>query len=95
MQTLGLDNKVRMKLIPQLKGPCRGRRGQQALTKKFTLVWCIEYETGGFFTFSYYRKQDAINAMKLMRQYGTDTVRYRDFNIVSDVDKTMHVFPKE
>lgn len=91
---LVLDSRVKMKVVPQVSGAKPARRGQRAITKN-TLLWCIEYETGGFFTFSYYRKMDAIKAIQTMKAYGTDTVRYRDFNIVKDVTKTLHVFPKE
>lgn len=91
-----LDNKVKMRVIPQIAGPKHARRGQRAL-KKNTLLWCIEYlnQSGGIFTFAYYRKMDAINAMNLMRQYGTDTERYYGFNVVKDVNKALHVMPKE
>ena len=91
---MALDDKVQMKIVPQVSGPKPGRRGQRKLTKN-TLLWCIEYSTGGFFTFSYYRKMDAIKVMNLMKQYGTDTEKYRDFNIVPNVDRTMHVMPNE
>lgn len=88
-----LDSKVKMTVAPYLRYQANARRGQKAV-KKPTVFWCIVYEYGGMFTFSYYRKSDAINAMNLMKQYGTDTVRYRDFNIVKDVNSTLHVWPK-
>src|SRR6266850_7172500 len=89
-----LDDKVAMKIIPQISGPKHARRGQPAI-KKNTLLWCIAYENGGIFTFSYYRKMDAIKCIKLMKQYGTDTERYRQFNVVKDISNTLHVFPDD
>lgn len=89
-----LDDKVTMRIIPQISGPKNARRGQRAI-KKNTLLWCIEYEDGGIFTFAYYRKMDAINCIRMMKKYGTNTERYKQFNIVKDVDSALHVFPKE
>lgn len=89
-----LDSKVKMRVVPKIRNFANARRGQKAVLKP-TLFWCIEYETGGYFTFSYYRKLDAIKAMNLMKGYGTDTIRYRDFNIVGTIDKTLHVWPKD
>lgn len=90
-----LDARVKMRIIPQVKGPCSARRGQAAL-KKNTLLWCIEYlPMGGIFTYAYYRKSDAIKVMNLSKHYGTDTERYRQFNTVSDVSKALHVMPME
>jgi hypothetical protein len=91
---MNLDDRVKMKIIPQISGRKNARRGQRAITKP-TLLWCIEYENGGLFTFSYYRKLDAIQVIQRMKQYGTDTERYRQFNVVKNVDHTMHVFPKD
>jgi hypothetical protein len=90
---MNLDNKVKMRVIPLVTKRTRhARRGQKALIKP-TLLWCIEYESGGLFSYGYYRKLDAMKVMRAMEMSGTDTVRYRDFNVVSHVDHTMHVWP--
>ncbi len=67
-----------------------GRRGSPAVFSG-TTVYVIRYASGGFFTYSYMSYADAGNAVQMMREQGTDTERYRQFNVVMDPERTLHV----
>ena len=70
-----------------------GRRGSPAISKG-TKLYAIKYSIGGYFTYSYQSKQDAINAIENMIRYESDNMRFYPFNLARELDDTMHVAPK-
>lgn len=67
-----------------------GRRGSPRLPSGINL-YCIKYELGGYFTYSYLNRLEAEFVMRAMQEHGTDTQRYYDFNVVDEPEKTLHV----
>ena len=71
-----------------------GRRGSPAIPRGTTL-YAIKYSVGGYFTYSYQNQDDAIASIKNMIKYDTDNMRFYPFNVVSELDDTLHVAPKK
>jgi hypothetical protein len=55
--------------------------------------YAIEYDKGGFFTYSYLESADAVRVMKGMIVEGTDTEQYYPFNVKTDIQDTIPVAP--
>lgn len=74
--------------------PHHGRRGSPKIPTG-TKLYAIKYDTGGYYTYSYQDKNDAINCIENSKLYKTDTEYYREWNVVKDMEDTMHVSPRK
>ena len=70
-----------------------GRRGHPEIPIG-TKLYAIAYGIGGYNTYSYIEQSDAQKCIDTMITYDTDNMRYYPFNVVKQLDDTMHVFPK-
>ncbi len=57
--------------------------------KAGTEIYLIAYELGGYFTYSYLKLEDAELSRNNSIKEGTNTFRFYDFNVVSNVDQTI------
>lgn len=71
-----------------------GRRGSPKISAGTTL-FAIKYENGGYFPYSYEDRKDALNCIEMMKHQGTDTDKYKEWNVVWDIENTMHVSSKK
>ena len=90
---LTIDNQgkvIRMKIVEfKTTRPHFGRRGSPAIPTGTTL-YALEYETGGYFTYSYIKREDAETCIENGKLYQTNTEYYREWNLVMDKENTLH-----
>jgi len=56
--------------------------------------YAIRYSRGGYFTYSYLDRSDALQAINNMRYAGTDTLQFYPFNLQLNIEDTIPVAPK-
>jgi len=89
-----LSQRVRMKVVKfTTERPKRARRGSPAIPEGTTL-YAIQYDKGGYFTYSYQNYTDAQDSADNMRLHETDNMFYYPWNVVHDIQKTVHVSPR-
>ena len=85
--------RIKMSIVEfETKRIHNGRRGSPRIpigTKLYAIKY--EYAKGGYFTYSYESKQEAQEVIDEMISHDTDTDKYWEWNVVFDVDATMHV----
>jgi hypothetical protein len=88
------DTVIGMEIVEfTTKRPHNGRRGSPAIPAG-TKLYALKYANGGYFTHSYIDKADAQACIDNSILYRTNTNRFREFNLVRDVEDTMHVSPR-
>lgn len=72
--------------------PKAGRRGSPRIPKG-TILYAIKYlnRSGGYFTYSYENKQDAIDCIQRQKEDQTDNEFYYPWNVTYDIQDTLHV----
>lgn len=69
--------------------PKKGRRGSPAIPTGTTL-YALRYSTGGYFTYSYLRKETAQKSIENSKLYRTNTEYYREWNLSKTPEDTLH-----
>jgi hypothetical protein len=72
----------------------RARRGHPEIPKGTTL-YAIRYNhpKGGYFSYSYIDRADAQHCINNGEKSKCDTEKYYEWNVVYDIQDTVHVFP--
>lgn len=91
-----IEKRIRMRIVefksiykPPHKGWCRPEIAEG------TTMYAISYVCGGYFTYSYLRREDAQRVMQTMIYEGTDTDQYYHFNVVKDIQRTIQAGVKQ
>lgn len=86
-----MPKRVGMKVVEHVTQVShKGRRGSPRIPAGVTL-YCIQYDLGGYFPYSYLNKAEAEFVIRAMIEHGTDTEEYYHFNLVHNREHTMHV----
>ena len=86
-----MDEIIEMKVVKYIfKKDHNGRRGSPAV-KAGTEVYALQYETGGYFTYSYLNEADALACIQGGINHETNTRRYMEWNYVNTPENTRHV----
>lgn len=92
-----MSRRVAMKIVKFVTDrPKQGRRGSPAIPEGTTL-YAIAYHhvKGGFFTYSYMNRDDAQKAIDNTKMHQTDNEFYYPWNVVYNVQDTLHVASKK
>lgn len=83
------DTIVKTKVVEFiLNKESRGRRNQPRLPKG-TKLYAIEYELGGYFTYSYTSRESAEQSRQNQIKHNTNTYQFYGFNCVKDPNDTL------
>jgi hypothetical protein len=69
--------------------PKHGRRGSPAIPTG-TKLFAIRYAKGGYYTYSYIERKDAEECIENMRLQQTDNEYYYPWNVVLNIQDTLH-----
>lgn len=85
------SDRVKTEIVPFiLQRASKGRRNAPKIPAGTTL-YAIKYELGGYFTYSYVKREHAELAIQNSRDQQTNTFQFYGFNVVDDANDTLPV----